>query len=849
MNGTSYSNFDNQEHVLKLGETFEKHPKSAYHTVRYDFKPASIDTTCEGELEVGKGEQVTITLPNLEGSSAPVTVFKGSKRPYMKECILIVNHDTGEYRLEKLSSNIAVKKTRAEGSSKIQSRLEQQTSRLTQMRNNKPSSSSKSPPNKGKTSPTSPMDDIERELMAEAQGMDQLSSSDSSSNGSSSSSSDDSSSSDSEDEQKNPLLLLRCLLLRSAPGRTGHSGHTGRVPEHAPPQPTQQQASGELRGQHQHSEKRPAAQRIRHRTRALHNAPEVSDRLWTLSASRERALAPGVKLCALGLVPLRQHTSTAASTTVLENSSKLKTVDDLTGPSFMTTLNWLFVKGYFQHAHQLQVEHSKIWGPMWKSTFGPLRLVNVSSAELIEQVLRQEGRHPVRTDMPHWRSYRELRNKAYGPFTEMGVKWQRIRSILNPRMLKPKHVTYYTETVNEVVTDFLNKLSRLRGTTGGQPTVVRNLADELYRLLLKVVIIFPRSVWPYLPFYKKFVATWDHLFKVAEELIQKKMDDLEKKVHLDQNIDGAYLTHLLLSEKMTVEEILGSATELLLAGVDTTMFHLCHYAASYDERTFPSPHKFLPQRWLRDSEDKTHMHSFGSIPFGFGVRACLGRRVAELEMYLLLTRLIQRFELRPDPAGAEVTPITRTVLCPEKPIHLQFLDRTPETSNTICWALYHLAREPEIQEQLYQEVNRVCPGGRIPTREDTANMPFMKAIVRETLRPCSTCVTTPPPTTSAPSPAPTSSAAALAPRLRRQDHMHSFGSIRLGSGCGRAGRRVAELEMYLLLTRLIQRFELRPDPAGAEVTPITRTVLCPEKPIHLQFLDRTPEAQRSSAAI
>lgn len=209
MNGAAYSNFDNQEHVLKLGETFEKHPKSAYHTVRYDFKPASIDTTCEGELEVGKGEQVTITLPNLEGSSAPVTVFKGSKRPYMKECILIVNHDTGEYRLEKLNSNIAVKKTRAEGSSKIHSRLEQQTNRLSQQMkssgssSNKPSATSKSSPPKGKASPASPMDDIERELMAEAQGMDQLSSSDSSSNSnSSSSSSDDSSSSDSEDEHK-----------------------------------------------------------------------------------------------------------------------------------------------------------------------------------------------------------------------------------------------------------------------------------------------------------------------------------------------------------------------------------------------------------------------------------------------------------------------------------------------------------------------------------------------------------------------------------------------------------------------------------------------------------------------
>lgn len=34
MNGTAYSNFDNQEHILKLGETFEKQPKSAFHTVR-----------------------------------------------------------------------------------------------------------------------------------------------------------------------------------------------------------------------------------------------------------------------------------------------------------------------------------------------------------------------------------------------------------------------------------------------------------------------------------------------------------------------------------------------------------------------------------------------------------------------------------------------------------------------------------------------------------------------------------------------------------------------------------------------------------------------------------------------
>ncbi|KGL82329.1 ELL-associated factor 2, partial [Tinamus guttatus] len=148
------------ERVLKLGESFEKQPRCAFHTVRYDFKPASIDTSCEGDLEVGKGEQVTITLPNIEGSTPPVTVFKGSKKPYLKECILIINHDTGECRLEKLSSNITVKKTRAEGSSKVQSRIEQQQQ---QMRNaTKIPNNVKNSPPKEKMFPSSPMDDIER---------------------------------------------------------------------------------------------------------------------------------------------------------------------------------------------------------------------------------------------------------------------------------------------------------------------------------------------------------------------------------------------------------------------------------------------------------------------------------------------------------------------------------------------------------------------------------------------------------------------------------------------------------------------------------------------------------------
>ncbi|KAK1797903.1 hypothetical protein P4O66_007953 [Electrophorus voltai] len=461
----------------------------------------------------------------------------------------------------------------------------------------------------------------------------------------------------------------------------------------------------------------------------------------------------GLKCTASAFSPVCEGRYRTASTAVRD---KLKTIDDLDGPSFLTSLYWFFGKGYFKVAHQMQIEHSKLYGPLWKSTYGPLVVINVASADMIEQVLRQEGRYPVRTDMPHWRRYRDLRQQAYGPLTEMGAEWLRIRSILNPRMLKPKHVSSYTNAINEVVTDFVKKLALLRATKGNG-VLVHDVAGELYKFafegissvlfetrlgclnevvpeetqkfifsvgemfrLSPIVVLFPKSVWPYMPFWKHFVSVWDHLFKVADDLVRKKMEQIDEDVKRGEPVDGEYLTHLLISKQMSLTEVLGSITELLLAGVDTTsntiswalyhlarepeiqerlhkevvsvcpgekvpssedlskmpwlkaiiketlrlypvvpgnarvtaeseivvggyvfpkntLFHLCHYAVSYDETIFPEPHAFLPQRWLREHKHPDH-HPFGSVPFGFGIRACLGRRVAELEMYLILSQ-------------------------------------------------------------------------------------------------------------------------------------------------------------------------------------------------------------------
>ena len=52
----------------------------------------------------------------------------------------------------------------------------------------------------------------------------------------------------------------------------------------------------------------------------------------------------------------------------------------------------------------------------------------------------------------------------------------------------------------------------------------------------------------------------------------------------------------------------------------------------------------------------------------------------------------------------------------------------------MTWCMYLLAQNPEVQERLHQEVTQKFPKDRVPIRADIDNMPYMKAVVKETLR-------------------------------------------------------------------------------------------------------------------
>lgn len=108
-------NLGSEVRELKLGSTFNTpKPRTSFHTLKYDFKPASVDLTKTATLDVSSNNQVTVTMPHLDSSGVPKTVFKGNQRNYTKECVLIIDKTTGEITLEKLHHNIQVKKTRSE---------------------------------------------------------------------------------------------------------------------------------------------------------------------------------------------------------------------------------------------------------------------------------------------------------------------------------------------------------------------------------------------------------------------------------------------------------------------------------------------------------------------------------------------------------------------------------------------------------------------------------------------------------------------------------------------------------------------------------------------------------------
>ncbi|KAK7072243.1 hypothetical protein SK128_017315 [Halocaridina rubra] len=100
-----------------------------------------------------------------------------------------------------------------------------------------------------------------------------------------------------------------------------------------------------------------------------------------------------------------------------------------------------------------------------------------------------------------------------------------------------------------------------------------------------------------------------------------------------------------------------------------------NYHMLQNEEYFPRAKEFLPERWARDRPYGA-IHPFTHMPFGFGTRMCIGRRIAEQELYTFLIRAMQRFNV--DYKYKDMDVINRLFLMPADPLRFSFTERLKE---------------------------------------------------------------------------------------------------------------------------------------------------------------------------
>ena len=77
-----------------------------------------------------------------------------------------------------------------------------------------------------------------------------------------------------------------------------------------------------------------------------------------------------------------------------------------------------------------------------------------------------------------------------------------------------------------------------------------------------------------------------------------------------------------------------------------TQVYVPPYAIHRDPRYFsPSPDDFIPSRWLADNDLGGSVNRLAFIPFSYGPANCVGRQLAWMEMRMVISAMVQKFDM------------------------------------------------------------------------------------------------------------------------------------------------------------------------------------------------------------
>lgn len=97
--------------------------------------------------------------------------------------------------------------------------------------------------------------------------------------------------------------------------------------------------------------------------------------------------------------------------------------------------------------------------------------------------------------------------------------------------------------------------------------------------------------------------------------------------------------------------------------------------AGSKNENFEEASLYKPERWLNESGEFDINQCPGSsivLPFGCGKRICPGKKYTELELMILVIKLVKSFKIK---YHSEFDQQFEFVLAPKTPVNIQFCDR------------------------------------------------------------------------------------------------------------------------------------------------------------------------------
>ncbi|NP_001295932.1 cytochrome P450 CYP12A2 [Musca domestica] len=149
--------------------------------------------------------------------------------------------------------------------------------------------------------------------------------------------------------------------------------------------------------------------------------------------------------------------------------------------------------------------------------------------------------------------------------------------------------------------------------------------------------------------------------KLREEIMQllpQKDSEFNEAVFKNMPYLRACIKESLRVYPLTVGNARTQANDVVISGYRVpkgTLISMNSVTLIKDDAHYPRASEFLPERWLRASKENEKSaecpHAlkasspFVYLPFGFGSRSCIGRRIAEMELELGIARLIRNFHV------------------------------------------------------------------------------------------------------------------------------------------------------------------------------------------------------------